>query len=81
MQIAQSALSALCKATGVVKLSDTAQLHNRPLNIRVKIRPASGDYEAGNALAGYETAGPAAAPAAAPAKPAAAPWAKAAQAV
>lgn len=82
-RIAQSQLSALCHAAGVIKLSDTAQLHNIPVRIRVKIRPASGDFEARNSVSGYEAAGPGGGAVAAPVKPAApaaAPWAKAAQA-
>lgn len=86
MQIAQSGLSAICHATGVTKLNDTAQLHNRPLKIRVKVRPAGGGYEESNAISGFESASGAAAPARAPAASAApaaekvAPWAKAATA-
>lgn len=84
-RIAQSQLSALCHAVGVVRLTDTAMLHDKPVKIRVKIRPAAGDFEARNQVSGYESAAGAApaafggaAPAAnAPAAAApAAPWVK-----
>ena len=53
-EIAQAQLSALCHAVGVVKLTDTLQLHDRPVRIRVKIRPADGQYAASNDVTGYE---------------------------
>ena len=83
-EIAQKQLSALCHAVGVINLSDTTQLHDKPVRIRVKVRAAEGEYAASNDVTGYEavqggavpSAQPsfaAAAPAAAPAR-AAAPW-------
>ena len=89
--IAQSQLSAICRATGVIKLDDTAALHRKPIKITVAIKPAQGDYKEGNSIKGYDsatgsapaqqsfpTAAPAAnAPAAAPAPSKSAPaWAK-----
>lgn len=85
-RIAQAQLSALCHATGVLKLSDSTQLHMRPVRIRVKIRKdESGQYGDRNEVTGYEAApgaavppvaAPAAAQAAAAAQPATPPWAK-----
>lgn len=85
-EIAQKQLSALCHAVGVINLTDTLQLHDKPVRIRVKVRPAEGEYAASNDVTGYEAVGgggtpvtaaaparPASAPAAAPAR-AAAPW-------
>lgn len=82
--IGQSQLSAICHAVGVLNLQDTAQLHNKPLRVKVKIRKDdTGQYEDQNEVSGFEAvkgAVPsAAAPgAAAPASPAAntPPWAK-----
>lgn len=87
-RIAQAQLSALCHATGVLKLSDSTQLHMRPVRIRVKIRKdETGQYGDRNEVTGYEAAPgaavpPMAAPAAAmpAAASAAAPAAAAAQA-
>lgn len=78
-QIAQSQLSALCHAAGVIRLQDSAMLHNRPVRIRVKVREADGQYAARNEVTGFEAIPGGAAPAAAAGKPAApaAPWAAA----
>ena len=54
--IAQSQLSAICRATGVNKLEDTGSLHFKPIKITVAIKPASGDYKEGNTIKGYEAA-------------------------
>lgn len=44
VQIAQSELSSICRAVGVLTLKDTAELHNLPLVISVKQKPdASGE--------------------------------------
>lgn len=87
-RIAQAQLSALCHATGVLKLADSTQLHMKPVRIRVKIRKdASGQYGDRNDVTGYEAAHGVAVPpmpsmqTAAAAQPAAAapttpPWAK-----
>lgn len=68
--IAQSQLSAICHAVGVIKLNDTAALHFKPLKINVVIKEASGDYAARNNIKGYESAA-GAMPASAPTPPAA----------
>ena len=87
-QIGQAQLSALCHAAGVLQLSDTAQLHNKVVRARVKIRKdESGQYGDSNEVNGFEATGgpgPAAAgfvaqaPAAAPAAAAQPPWKRAA---
>lgn len=85
-RIGQSQLSALCHAAGVLQLQDTAQLHNRVVRTKVKIRKDE-IYGDSNECTNFEAvAGPGAAPAgfaappaAQPAPPAAAPkapWAK-----
>jgi len=52
--IAQSQLSAICRAVGVNKLEDTASLHFKPIKITVAIRPASGDFKESNTIKGFE---------------------------
>lgn len=52
-EIAQAQLSALCHATGVIKLQDSSQLHNKPIRMRVKIRTQEG-YEPRNEVTGFE---------------------------
>jgi len=55
-RIAQSQLSALCHAVNVIKLQDTASLHLKPVNIKVVVREAQGQYQASNNIKGYEAA-------------------------
>jgi len=86
-RIGQSQLSSLCHATGVLRLADTSQLHNKIVRAKVRIRKDE-QYGDSNDVTAFEAApGQSAAPAfsptqapvsAAPAKPQAAtpPWAK-----
>ncbi len=55
-EIGQSQLSAICHATGALQVQDSSQLHNLPCLIRVKIKPAEGQYDAGNEVKGYRHA-------------------------
>lgn len=61
-QIAQSALSAICHACGVLQLQDSSQLHNKPMRVRVTIRKSEG-YEPSNEIKGYEAVAGTSAPA------------------
>ena len=70
-RIGQAHLSALCRAVGVMQLTDTAQLHGRPIKITVRIRKDE-KYGESNEVIGFEPASasvaqPTAAVAAAPA--------------
>lgn len=73
VEIAYQTLSAICHATGVIQLQDSTQLHGIPMQVKVKIKPAEGQYEEGNETAGYKKieggAGAPAAPAWAAAPP------------
>lgn len=40
VEIAYRALSSICHAVGIIQVADSAQLHNRPLAIVVKVRAA-----------------------------------------
>lgn len=79
--IAQQQLRELCDSIGIVRMGDTVELHNKPVQIKVKIRKdESGQYEDQNEVTGFKAAGGLSAPAvplapraAAPAAPAAAP--------
>lgn len=53
-EIGYKQLSAVCHAVGVLQVQDSAQLHNIPLKIKVKLRPASGDYEASNEISSWK---------------------------
>lgn len=71
-QIAQRDLSAICHAVGKLNISDSEELHFKPLQVTVKVIPAGPDKhgvhrEAKNEIGGYSPlSGNAAAPAAAP---------------
>jgi hypothetical protein len=78
-QIAQSQLSALCRTLGIGQLDDTDDLFGKTVRVRVKVRPAKGDYAESNDVTAFEAIG--ATPAKATAAPAAksaskAPWQK-----
>jgi hypothetical protein len=66
-RIANEQLRELCESVGVVRMADTVELHNKPVQIRVKIREdKTGQYEPQNEVIGYKpVAGGAAAPMAA----------------
>lgn len=53
-EIAFKQLSALAHAVGVLQVEDSAQLHNIPLKIRVKVVPAKDQYEAKNEPTTYK---------------------------
>lgn len=62
--IAQQQLRELCDSIGIVRMSDTVELHNKPVQIRVKIRKSDNPaYEDQNEVAGFKAAGGAVAPA------------------
>lgn len=52
--IAQRQLSAICHAVNVLQLSDTVQLHNRPLIAKVKFIAATSEYKAKNEISAYK---------------------------
>ena len=54
VEIAQRQLSAICRAVGVMQPQDSSDLHDRPLRVKVSIRPAGGGYEVSNEIKGYE---------------------------
>jgi hypothetical protein len=80
VEIAQRQLSAICHAVGQMQVTDSEQLHFKPLFVTLKVEPAGPDKhgmhrEARNGIRGYSPA--AAAPPSATQPPAAvatAPW-------
>jgi hypothetical protein len=66
VDIAQRELSAICRAVGVMQPQDSSDLHDKPMRVKVTIRPAGNGYDASNEVKGYEAAGGASAPASAP---------------
>lgn len=86
VEIAQRTLSAICHAVGVLTLTNSTELHHKPMVAKVRVKQDEG-YEPGNEVKGYSAFTGAALPiarvATTTAKPAAAkgplvaPWAKA----
>jgi len=73
VEIAYKQLSAICHAVNVIQVQDSQQLHGRPLQVKVSLRPASTgedgkSYDANNEVKGYKAIenGGAAMPAGAP---------------
>ena len=57
-RIANEQLRELCESVGVVRMSDTTELHNKPVRIRVKIsEDKTGKYEPQNEVIGYKPVG------------------------
>lgn len=76
VEIAQRQLSAICRSVGVMQPQDSSDLHDKPLRVKVAIRPAGNGYEASNEVKAYEPAQGGSAPAAGAAAPASGkkPW-------
>ena len=57
-QIAQQQLRELCDAIGVVRMTDTVELHNKPMQVKLKIRKDdSGQYEDQNEVVSFKALG------------------------
>lgn len=54
-QIAQKALSSICRAVGVMHPRDSEELHDKVFQVKVGIRPASGEYGESNIVKGYSS--------------------------
>jgi hypothetical protein len=79
VDIAQRELGAICRAVGVIKPNDSAELHNRPLMITVAVEVDDRKRE-GNVIKKYEAVNAGgAAPVAGAAPAGAAPWGAAQQ--
>jgi Protein of unknown function (DUF669) len=62
VEIAQRTLSAICHAAGKLQVSDSEELHFKPMLVTVKVRPAGPDKqgvqrEAQNEIGGYAALG------------------------
>lgn len=69
VEIAQRELGAICRATGVIKPTDSSELHNKPILVTVKVEVDEVKKRENNTITKYEAvSGPVAQmPAAAPA--------------
>ncbi len=70
-RIAQQQLRELCEAIGLARFNDTVELHNKPVQVKVKVRKDdTGQYEDQNEVSGFKAATGAAQPAVGSAPPA-----------
>lgn len=65
VEIAYRTLSGICRAVGVNTPRTSQDLHDKPLMAKVKVKPATGDYEASNEVTEYAPVDKKAAPPAA----------------
>lgn len=61
-QIAHQTLSAICRATGQMQVSDSEQLHFKPMSVKVAVKAAQGEYGPSNVVKGYTAIGGSRAP-------------------
>jgi len=83
VEIAQRSLSSICRSIGVNNPQNSEELMDKPLMIKVAVKPAQGEYGASNEIKGYDAVGgattapaPAAVAATASTGSASPPWAK-----
>lgn len=65
VDIAQGTLSSICRASGVMTPDDSSDLHDKPMRVKLSVKPAEGQYQASNEVKGYEAVSKSSAPAAA----------------
>jgi hypothetical protein len=73
-KISRGQLSAICKAVGVLTPKDSAELHNLPLLINVKVKKRNDTGELVNEIKGYSAKEAAPAQSSAPTAKGVAPW-------
>ena len=68
VEIAQRTLSSICRSVGMMTPRESSELHDKPLMVKVAVKPADGAYSASNEVKEYQAADNVqAAPAVAPA--------------
>lgn len=53
-EIAYKQLSTICHAIGVIQVEDSSELHGKPFQAKVVVKPPQGDYDASNEVKGYK---------------------------
>jgi len=53
VEIAQRTLSSICRAVGVMTPRTSQDLHDKPLMLKVKVKPAKDGYDASNEVGEY----------------------------
>jgi hypothetical protein len=57
-KIAKIELSNVCRAVGIIHPRESEELHNKPLSIKVAIKPETEQYPAGNEIKGWDAIAP-----------------------
>ena len=65
-KIARIQLANICRCVGIINIRDSSELHNKPLQVRLAIKPETPEYPAGNQVKGWEPMGGTVAPVSAP---------------
>ena len=60
VEIAQRTLSSICRAVNVMTPRQSADLHDKPFMVKIKVKPAKDGYDANNEIAEYAEVGKAA---------------------
>jgi hypothetical protein len=55
--IAKVALADICRAVGVMHPRDSSELHNKPMLVKLSLRPETAEYPASNDVKGWEGIG------------------------
>lgn len=55
-EIAFKTLKAIYNAVGVARVTNSSELHGKPMKVKVKLRPATAEYDASNEISGYDHA-------------------------
>ena len=53
-EIAQRALSSICRAVGVMHPKDSDELHDKPFTVKIGIRPGNDEYQPTNVVKEYK---------------------------
>lgn len=54
VEIATKELNSICQAVGLVGVEDSAELHEKPCTITVKVDPGTAQFPPGNSITAYE---------------------------
>tara|TARA_R110002020_G_scaffold238327_1_gene450833 strand:- start:756 stop:1247 length:492 start_codon:yes stop_codon:yes gene_type:complete len=54
VEIAQRSLSSICRSIGVNSPKDSSELCDKPMMVKLSVRPSDGQYDASNDVKGYE---------------------------
>jgi len=57
VEMSQRTLSSICRAVGVMTPRQSADLHDKPFMVKIKVKPAKDGYDASNEIAEYADVG------------------------